>query len=81
MALSKELAPSHITVNAVEPGVIETDMNSHLPSDALRELAAETPVGRLGSPEEVASLIYYLSSEEASFITGQIIGIDGGFAQ
>ena len=80
MALAKELGPSNITVNAVEPGVIATDMNASLDEETLRELCDETPLCRIGKPEDVANLVGFLASEEASFITGQIIGVDGGFA-
>ena len=80
MALAKELGPSSITVNAVEPGVIATDMNASLDEGTLRELCDETPLCRIGKPEDVANLVGFLASEEASFITGQIIGVDGGFA-
>ena len=80
LALAKEVGPSNITVNAIEPGVIATDMNSALSEDILAELADETPLGRIGSPCDVASLAQFLASESASFITGQIIGVDGGFA-
>ena len=80
MALAKELGPSGITVNAVEPGVIATEMNSALDEETLNSLKEETPLGRIGTPEEVAVLVLFLASESASFITGQIIGIDGGFA-
>ncbi len=80
MALAKELGPSNITVNCVEPGVIATDMNAMLDDEARAALCDETPLCRLGTPEEVASLIAFLASDEASFITGQCIGIDGGFA-
>lgn len=80
MALAKELGPSNITVNAVEPGVIATDMNSSLDENTLRELCDATPLCRIGQPEDVANLVKFLASEEASFITGQIIGVDGGFA-
>lgn len=80
MALAKEVGPSGITVNAVEPGVIRTDMNSSLDKEAIASLCEDTPLGRIGEPEDVANLVYFLASKEASFITGQIIGVDGGFA-
>ena len=80
MALAKELGPSGITVNCVEPGVIDTDMNAHLSETDIAQLCDDTPLGRMGSPDEVAELIYFLCSDKAAFITGQTIGIDGGFA-
>ena len=80
MSLAKELGPSGITVNCIEPGVIATEMNSSLSEEVLAELVDSTPLCRLGSPEEVAALAEFLSSEKAGFITGQMIGIDGGFA-
>lgn len=80
MALAKELGPSGITVNCIEPGVIDTDMNRSLDADTKVALCEETPLCRMGTTEEVASLVAFLASEEASFITGQCIGIDGGFA-
>lgn len=78
-ALAKEVGPSGITVNCVAPGVIDTDMNAFLRPEDLAALREETPLGRLGKPGDVANLIYYLASEEAGFITGQVIGADGGF--
>ena len=78
-ALAKELGPSGITVNCVAPGVIDTRMNAHLGPEALAELAEETPLGRLGTPEDVANTLLFLASSEASFLTGQVIGVDGGF--
>lgn len=80
MALAKELGPSGITVNCIEPGVIATEMNASLDEETLAALCEETPLCRMGTPEEVAALAAFLSSEEAGFITGQCIGIDGGFA-
>ena len=78
-ALAKELAPSGITVNCVCPGVIDTPMNARFSKEEMQELAFETPLGRLGTAQEVAELIYFLSSEKADFITGQVITVDGGF--
>ena len=78
-ALAKELGPSGITVNCVEPGVIDTDMNSMLDEETMKELADATPLCRIGKAEEVAAVIGFLASEEASFITGACIPVDGGF--
>ena len=78
-ALARELGPSGITVNCVAPGVIDTGMNAHLGEQALRALADETPLGRLGSPQDVADALLFLASPQASFLTGQVIGVDGGF--
>ncbi len=78
LALAKELAPSGITVNCVEPGVIDTEMNAQLGAETLSALIEETPVGRLGTPEDVARAVLFFASEDASFITGQILGVDGG---
>ena len=80
LSLAKELGPSHITVNCVEPGVIETDMNAVLDAETKQALCEETPLCRMGSAEEVAAAVFFLASSEASFITGQILGVDGGFA-
>lgn len=79
-ALAKELGPSGITVNCIAPGVIDTDMNSYLSPEDLSAICEETPLCRTGKGEEVASLAYYLASEEASFITGQVIAVDGGIS-
>lgn len=78
-ALAKELGPSGITVNCVEPGVIETRMNAELSQNDIAELCDATPLGRIGTTKDVADTVYWLSSEKANFITGQIIGVDGGF--
>jgi 3-oxoacyl-[acyl-carrier protein] reductase len=77
--LAKELGPSGIRVNCVAPGVIETDMLAQFDFADRQALREETPLGRLGKPEDVAELVAFLASDKASFITGQIIGCDGGF--
>lgn len=78
-SLARELGPSGIRVNCVAPGVIDTDMNAELTEADIEALKNETPLCRLGTAEEVAELISFLASEKASFITGQVVGIDGGF--
>ena len=78
-SLALELAPSGIRVNCVAPGVIDTDMVQVLGQETLRDLAAETPLGRLGTPEDVAYAVAFLASDRASFLTGQVLGADGGF--
>lgn len=78
-ALAKELAPSGVTVNAVAPGAVDTDMLKHLAHDEREALEEEIPVGRLGSPEEIASLVYFLALPESSYITGQVISPNGGW--
>lgn len=75
-ALAKELGPSNIRVNCVAPGVIDTDMCAHLTEEEKQELCEETPLGRLGTPQDVAEAVYYLATAE--FITGQIISPNGG---
>ncbi|MBO7310555.1 MAG: 3-oxoacyl-ACP reductase FabG [Clostridia bacterium] len=80
LALAKELGPSGITVNCIEPGVIDTEMNAHLSSEDIAALCEQAPLGRIGRAEEVAQLALFLASDKASFITGQLIGIDGGYA-
>ena len=79
-ALSKELGPSRIRVNCIAPGVIETDMMSSFSEEDKRALIEETPLCRLGKPSDVAELAAFLAGDRASFITGQVIGVDGGFA-
>ena len=76
-ALAQELGPSGIRVNCVAPGVIRTDMCANVAEDIMSELKEQTPVGRLGTPEDVAQAMLYLS--EAEFVTGQILGVNGGF--
>lgn len=79
-ALAKELGPSGITVNAIAPGVIDTEMNrNHLSEDDLRMLAEDTPLMRIGTPDEVASAALYLAGDDAGFITGDVINLSGGF--
>ena len=78
-SLAAELAPSGIRVNCVAPGVIDTDMVKVLGEETLAELAAMTPLGRLGRPEDIAEAAAFLGSDKASFITGQVLGVDGGF--
>lgn len=78
-ALAKELAPSGIRVNAVAPGVIDTKMNNFLSPSEKADLIAEIPLGRIGSPDEIAAAIYFLASEDSSYITGQVLTADGGF--
>ena len=79
-SMAKELGPSGIRVNCVEPGVIDTEMNAALDEETRLALADETPLCRIGTPQEVASVVAFLAGEDASFMTGQIIGVDGGFA-
>lgn len=77
-SLAKELGPSGIRVNAVSPGLILTDMCSGYSDEDLKVLAGETPLGRNGTPEDVAKAVAFLASDNASFITGQILGVNGG---
>jgi 3-oxoacyl-[acyl-carrier protein] reductase len=74
-ALAKEIASRKVTVNVVAPGFVETDMVKDLPKD---ELAKHVPLGRFGTPEEVAAAVSFLSSEEAGYITGQVLAVNGG---
>lgn len=77
-ALAKELGPSNINVNCVAPGVIDTEMNSHLSEEDLQALKEETPLERIGSVGDVAKTVLFLASDNADFITGQVISVDGG---
>ncbi len=76
-SLAQELGPSGITVNCVAPGVIDTDMNSCYDSTVMEELALSSPLGRIGTPLDVAEAVFFLANQE--FITGQVLGVDGGF--
>lgn len=78
-ALAKELAPSGITVNAIAPGLIETNMNSNISVEDLNSFVESIPLGRMGSADEIAEAAFFLSSDSADYITGQVIGINGGF--
>ena len=78
-ALAKELAPSGIRVNCVAPGVVRTPMLKDFTEEDLENLRLETPLERLGEPEDVAELVAYLASDKARFMTGQVIGLNGGF--
>lgn len=78
-ALAKELGPSGITVNCVAPGVIDTEMNGKLPREIKDELAEETPLERLGTPEDVAQAVWFLASSNGDFFTGQVLAPNGGF--
>jgi len=78
-ALAKEVAPLSITVNAIAPGAIKTPFLDSVVKDVIDMVTKATPVGRLGTPEEIAALCVYLASEEAGFVTGQVIGINGGY--
>ena len=73
-----ELASRGITVNAVAPGFIDTDMTAKLGAEIREKYASQIPLGRLGQPEDVAKLVVFLASDDAKYITGQIIGVDGG---
>jgi 3-oxoacyl-[acyl-carrier protein] reductase len=77
-SLAREIGGRGITVNAVAPGVIDTDMTKQLPAESLERLIAETPAGRPGDPAEVGALIRFLASDEASYINGAVIPVDGG---
>lgn len=76
--LAREYASRGITVNAIAPGFIETDMTADLPDAARQAIVDQTPLGRIGSPEEVAAAVVFLASNEASYITGQVVRVNGG---
>ena len=78
-ALAKELAPSGITVNCIAPGLIDTSMNSNISVEDLNAFVEDIPLGRMGTAEDVAETALFLASEGADYITGQIIGVNGGY--
>lgn len=78
-ALAKEVAPSGVRVNCIAPGVIMTDMMSSFDKNTLRELREETPLGKLGTPKNIADAAVFLASPQAEYITGQVLGVNGGF--
>ena len=78
-ALAKEVGPSGIRVNCIAPGVVDTEMNGALGQEVMDQLREETPLGRLGTPREIAQTVAFLASPEASFITGQVLSPNGGF--
>lgn len=78
-ALAKELGPSGINVNVIAPGVIDTKMNEHISKDDMDVLIEDTPINRIGKPEDIANAVMFLCDEKASFITGEVIKVDGGF--
>lgn len=80
VSFAAELAPSGVRVNAIAPGVIDTAMNAHLDEKAMEDLAARAALGRIGRPDEVAKAALFLAGEDSRGITGQIIGVDGGFS-
>lgn len=78
-ALAKEVGPSGIRVNCITPGVVDTDMNKNLTGDDVKSLISDTPLGKIASPEDIVGVMEFLASDSSSFITGQIIGVNGGF--
>ena len=78
-ALAKEVGPSGIRVNCISPGVIDTDMNKNLTNEDIEQLKTDTPLGVIGKTEDVANTILFLCSDSAKFITGQILGVNGGY--
>ncbi len=80
-ALAKELAPSGITVNCIAPGLIDTDINAHLSAEDIAAIVDDTPVGRIGTPNDIAAACMFFLSDDASFVTGQTLTIDGGLSQ
>ena len=80
LALAREIASRNITVNAVAPGFVETDIIAHMTPEAMAAIDQMTPLGRKGQPEEIAYAVAFLASDQAAYITGQVLGVDGGLA-
>lgn len=80
LSLAKELGPSNIKVNAICPGLINTNMNANLSSETIKSIVCDTPLQTIGQPKDVAHLVEFLLSGKADFITGQLITVDGGFS-
>lgn len=78
-ALAKEVAPSGIRVNCITPGVIDTDMNKNLSKEDLEQLKIDTPLGKIGKTEDVVNAILFLADDSSRFITGQVLGVNGGY--
>lgn len=78
-ALAREVAPSGITVNCIAPGVIDTPMNKGFDAETMNQLREETPVGRIGTPQDIARAVLFFADPANSFVTGQVLGVDGGF--
>ena len=78
-ALAMELAPSSVRVNAVAPGAVMTDMMNEYSESDLKLIAEETPLGRIGRAEEIANAVFFLAGDNSSFITGEVINVNGGF--
>ena len=78
--MAREFASRGITVNAIAPGFVDTDMTQVLPEQIKEKVTAQIPLGRFGKPEDIANMAAYLASEKAGYITGQIISVDGGMA-
>ncbi|MBO4693653.1 MAG: 3-oxoacyl-ACP reductase FabG [Clostridia bacterium] len=78
-ALAKELAPSGVTVNAIAPGLIDTTMNSEYSIEEIEDFVSKIPISRMGTPDEIALATYFLASDDADYITGQVLGVNGGY--
>jgi 3-oxoacyl-[acyl-carrier protein] reductase len=77
-SLAREVASRQVTVNVVAPGLIETDMTTAISADAKTDWSAQIPLGRMGSPADIAAAVSFLASDEASYITGQVLAVNGG---